>query len=33
MDPNIYWKYGDLIMFKSNDQPHKYLSARSLIEE
>ena len=27
------WKYGDLILLKSNQKPYKFLSARSLIEK
>ena len=33
MDTNKYWRYGDLNLFRSKDQPYRYLSARSLIEE
>ena len=27
------WKYGDLILLRSNQKPFKFLSARSLIEK
>ena len=33
MDTNKYWRYGDLNLFRSKNQPYRYLSARSLIEE
>lgn len=27
------WKYGDLVLLRSNQKPFKFLSARSLIEK